>query len=96
MELYPSKRDYSAATRERMAREGTAMKDGSFPIANETDLRNAIQSVGRASDYDAARRHIISRARALGLTEVLPDDWRKNPTGKSWGGIFNVPVNWKI
>lgn len=96
MELYMSKRDYSAAARERMAREGTAMRDGSFPIANETDLRNAIQSVGRASDYDAARRHIIRRARALGLTEVLPDDWQKSPTGKSWGGIFNGPTNWKI
>lgn len=96
MELYMSKRDYSAASRERMAREGTAMRDGSFPIANEADLRNAIQSVGRASDYDAARRHIIRRARALGLMEILPDDWQKNPTGKSWGGIFNGPTNWKI
>lgn len=96
MELYMNKRDYSSAARERMAREGTAMRDGSFPIANETDLRNAIQSVGRASDYDAARRHIIRRARALGLMEILPDDWQKNPTGKSWGGIFNGPTNWKI
>lgn len=88
------KRDYSAATRERMAREGTAMRDGSFPIANETDLRNAIQSVGRAANYDAARRHIIRRARALGLTELLPEDWNVDKT--LWRGSIAGPVNYKI
>lgn len=76
------KRDYSASARRRMAQSGEAMKDGSFPIANETDLRNAIQSVGRASDYNAARRHIIRRARALGLTELLPEDWNVPNTNK--------------
>ena len=96
MYLDMSKRDYSAASRRRMAESGEAMRDGSFPIANEADLRNAIQSVGRAADYDAARRHIIRRARALGMTDILPEDWRKNPTGKSWGGIISGPVNWKI
>lgn len=70
------KRDYSRASRRRMAATGEAMSDGSFPIANETDLRNAIQSVGRASNYGAARRHIISRARSLDLTRLLPDDWK--------------------
>ena len=96
MHLDMNKRDYSAASRRRMAESGEAMRDGSFPIANEADLRNAIQSVGRASDYDAARRHIIRRARALGMTDILPEDWRKNPTGKSWGGIISGPVNWKV
>ena len=71
-----AKRDYNTAARRRMASTGAAMPDGSFPIANETDLRNAIQSVGRASNYEAARRHIISRARSLGLTRLLPDDWK--------------------
>lgn len=88
------KRDYSASTRERMAREGTAMRDGSFPIANETDLRNAIQSVGRASNYDAARRHIIRRARALGLIELLPEDWNVDKT--LWRGSIAGPVDYKI
>lgn len=88
------KRDYSAATRERMAREGTAMRDGSFPIANETDLRNAIQSVGRAANYDAARRHIIRRARALSLTQLLPDDWNVDKT--LWRGSIAGPVDYKI
>lgn len=88
------KRDYSAATRERMAREGTAMRDGSFPIANETDLRNAIQSVGRAANYDAAKRHIIRRARALGLTQLLPEDWNIDKT--LWRGSIAGPVDYKI
>lgn len=87
------KRDYSAATRERMAREGTAMRDGSFPIANRTDLRNAIQSVGRASNYEAARKHIIRRARALGAEDMLPEEWN---TEKFWGGAVLGPLNMKI
>lgn len=70
------KRDYSSESRRQMAASGQAMPDGSFPIANRTDLRNAIQSVGRASNYDAARRHIIRRARALGATDMLPEDWK--------------------
>ena len=72
------KRDYSTEARRRMAGSGQAMPDGSFPIANRTDLRNAIQSVGRASNYEAARRHIISRARALGAEDMLPEDWKKS------------------
>ena len=71
-----AKRDYNTAARRRMAQSGAAMPDGSFPIANETDLRNAIQSVGRASNYEAARRHIVRRARSLGLTSLLPEDWK--------------------
>jgi hypothetical protein len=70
------KRDYSTESRRRMAASGQAMPDGSFPIANRTDLRNAIQSVGRASNYDAARKHIIRRARALGASDMLPEDWK--------------------
>lgn len=71
------KRDYSPSARRRMAANGEAMKDGSFPIANETDLSNAIQSVGRAANYAAAKRHIIRRARALGMIEMLPEEWKK-------------------
>jgi len=70
------KKDYSSEERRRMASRGQAMPDGSFPIANREDLRNAIQSVGRASNYEAARRHIIRRARSLGVTDMLPEDWK--------------------
>ena len=84
------KRDYNTAARRRMAASGVAMNDGSFPIANRQDLLNAIQSVGRASNYDAARRHIISRARTLGLVNLLPKDW--NVRKFDWSGSFS-PFN---
>lgn len=70
------KRDYGTEARRRMAESGAAMPDGSYPIRDEADLRNAIQAVGRAKNYEAARRHIIRRARALGLTSLLPEDWK--------------------
>ena len=87
------KRDYSMDARRRMAESGQAMPDGSFPIANTADLRNAIQSVGRASNYEAARRHIIGRARALNAMDMLPEDWRNKATKgmTEWAGsIFDL------
>ena len=82
------KRDYSTDARRRMAESGEAMPDGSFPIANRADLRNAIQSVGRASNYEAARRHIISRARALGAEDMLPEEWR-GPKKSMWSSALS-------
>lgn len=87
------KRERSMATRERLAETGAAMEDGSYPIVTEQDLRNAIQAVGRAKNYEAAKQHIIRRARALGMTEMLPEDWKnsaqKGMTG--WGGsVFDL------
>lgn len=68
-------RDFSREKRKQLAQEGKALPDGSFPIVTVGDLRNAIQALGRASDKDKARRHIIKRARALRKTDMLPDDW---------------------
>jgi hypothetical protein len=82
------KRDYSMEARRRMAESGQAMDDGSFPIANKTDLSNAIQAVGRAKNYEAARRHIISRARALGAEEMLPKDWN-NSSKSVWSSALS-------
>ena len=87
------KREFSTAARERMAGAGTAMPDGSFPIANRADLMNAIRSVGRAKDYGAARAHIIRRARALNAMDMLPEDWRNKATkgvGEWSGSIFDL------
>ena len=70
------KRAFSEDKRQEMAKEGTAMSDGSFPIASENDLRNAIMAHGRAKDIDAAKAHIKSRAAALGLEAMLPEDWK--------------------
>jgi hypothetical protein len=69
------KREVSDKEREHLADEGHAMPDGSYPIANESDLRNAIQAFGRAKDKEAVRAHIIRRAKQLGRTDLLPADW---------------------
>lgn len=61
--------------RDRLAKEGKALPDGSFPIANLDDLRNAIQAIGRASDPDAAKALIKKRARELGHPELIPEGW---------------------
>lgn len=72
------KRMYSREQREAMAETGEAMEDGSFPIADEADLSNAIQSVQRAKDVDAAKVHIAKRAKELGLEDMLPDGFVSN------------------
>lgn len=71
------KREFSEAKREDLADEGKALPDGSYPIANTNDLKNAIQAYGRAKNKAAVKRHIIKRARALGATDLLPEDWGK-------------------
>ena len=80
------KREFDTEQRRRAAESGVAMPDGSFPIANRQDLANAIRSIGRAADYDKAKRHIISRARALGAVTMLPEEWGVKKGG--WGGHF--------
>jgi hypothetical protein len=70
-----AKRDVSDKERARLAEQDKAMPDGGYPIANESDLRNAIQAFGRAKDPEAVRAHIIRRARELGCTNLLPADW---------------------
>lgn len=68
-------REFDTAKRKAMAKRNTAMPDGSFPIANAEDLRNAIQAIGRAKEPDKVKAHIRRRAKALGLTELLPNSW---------------------
>ena len=70
------KRDFSKDERDEAASKGQAMPDGSFPIKTEEDLHNAIRLVGRAKDPDAAKAHIKERAKAMGLADSLPDDWK--------------------
>jgi len=67
------KRMYSREQREAMAESGEAMEDGSFPIADEADLKNAIMAHQRAKDVDAAKAHIMKRAKELGLEEMIPE-----------------------
>ena len=69
------KRMYDDETRDKMAEAGEAMSDGSFPIADEDDLKNAIQAYGRAKDKEAAKAHIMKRAAELDMEDMIPEDW---------------------
>lgn len=77
-----AKRAFDAKQRQTDAGSGKALPDGSFPIENKSDLRNAIQAHGRAKDKEAAKKHIISRAKSLGCTDMLPDGWTQTPNKK--------------
>jgi hypothetical protein len=68
-------RDFSPEQRDEMAKSGVAMPDGSYPIPDEDALSRAIQSIGRATNRAAVMAHIKKRAKALGKTDVLPEDW---------------------
>lgn len=50
-----------------------------YPIENVGDLKDAIQAYGRAkaSDKDEVRAHIISEAKRLGRSDLIPDNWTK-------------------
>lgn len=69
------KRMYNDERRTELAEGGMALPDGSYPIVDEADLKNAIQAFGRAKDKDAAKRHIMKRARALGKEDMIPEEW---------------------
>ena len=71
-----AKRKFSSEQRARMADAGTAMPDGSYPIANRKDLMNAIRSWGRGGADPKVKEHIKRRARALGASDMIPENWK--------------------
>ena len=64
--------------RMKLAGEGKAMKDGSFPIESVQDVRAAIHAYGRAKDENksAVRKHIIKRANKLNVRHLIPENWK--------------------
>ena len=72
---WEEKRTFTQAQRDSAASSGHALPDGSYPIESEQDLRNAIQAIGRAKDPAKAKAHIKKRARALGLSDLIPEGW---------------------
>jgi hypothetical protein len=69
---------FSDEERTKLADKGFALPDGSYPIRNEDDLRNAIRAYGRSKPQERVkvRKHIAKRARALGKTYLIPEDWK--------------------
>ncbi len=67
----------SKQMRDRLASKGLALPDGSYPIRNASDLKNAIQAYGRAplSKRASVKRHIMSRARTLKKLDLIPEKW---------------------
>ena len=63
-----------------LAKKGLALDDGSFPIKDLADLKNAIQAYGRAKDQSKAAKFIAKRAKALGAEDLIPDteDFQKS------------------
>ncbi len=60
--------EFSEGQRASLAREGEALPDGSYPIRNCDDLRNAVHAYGRAKESHraAVAAHIRKRHRELG------------------------------
>jgi hypothetical protein len=77
------KRAFSDEARTQMAEEGKAMSDGSYPIESVMDLKNAISAFGRAKDKEAAKKHIMKRAKSLGQETLIPDNWVSGSGEKS-------------
>lgn len=64
-------KSYTAEQRRKMAKNGTAMPDGSYPIADCEDASNARQAIGRSSESKrpAVQAHINKRVKALGCSK---------------------------
>ena len=77
--------DMKVAERRKYAAKGWALPDGSFPINNAAQLKDAIRLVGNAKDPAKAKAHIIKRAEALGLTSMLPKGWDAGKDKESKG-----------
>ena len=76
------KRAFSDDERKKMASKGEAMPNGGFPINSVATLKDAIQSIGRAKDPVAAKKHIIARAEALGKSDLIPQSWKSVQIGE--------------
>jgi len=70
-------RDFSKRERMSLAMKGQALEDGSYPIPDKAHLHSAIVLAQSGhGDVAAAKRLIKKRARELGATDMLPDDWK--------------------
>jgi hypothetical protein len=91
-----NKTDFSTKERKTLAKKGEALPDGSFPIRNSQDLKDAIKSWGRASDPERAKSWIKKRAKQLDLENLLPEDWvekcdEEMDLQKAEAFLFGVP-----
>lgn len=78
-----AKRFFSQEKRDSMANSGAAMDDGSFPINNAEDVRNAVRLSGHHKNHSEAevRAHIVRRAKAVGAEGEIPEGWESGNDG---------------
>jgi len=71
------KREVSDAKREKLADQGKALPDKSYPMETIGDLANAIKAYGRCPEEKrpALRKLIVRNARRLKAMNMVPKDW---------------------
>lgn len=82
--------EFTDDQREKLAEKKQAMPDGSYPIRNRKDLKNAIQAYGRSKNKQKTKAWIKKRARELKAEDLLPDEWTEEVwhygiKGMKWG-----------
>lgn len=89
-----AKAKYDADDLKRMAANGEAMENESYPIADRADLEDAIHAVGRGgASHDAIRRHIERRAKALGASSMIPDNWAADGSLKKESAVADTDMD---
>ena len=83
---------YTDEERKALADKGFALSDGSFPIKNLNDLKNAIMAYGRAKDQARAAKFIVKRAKTLGAEDLIPDTPDFQKSLKESNRIDNVAI----
>lgn len=99
------KAKYSAEDKRKLAAQGHAMRgpggEPDYPIDDQEDLDRAINAVGRGgADHDKIRAYIIRRAREMGHTDMIPDNWAsdgslKQPVSKADGAMDPGSPAWE-
>lgn len=69
--------EFTEKQREKLADKKEAMPDGSFPIRNRSDLKNAIKAFGRSKNPEKTKAWIKRRAKELDAEDLLPESWKE-------------------
>jgi HK97 family phage prohead protease len=89
---------YTADDKKSLLAKGHAIKnakgDPSYPVDDEEDLKNAIQAVGRGgTDHDSIRKYVAGRAKAMGLSSLIPDNWNSDGSLKEQNSAVSAAEN---
>lgn len=76
--------EFTTKQRENLAEKQEAMPDGSYPIRNRSDLKNAIQAIGRSKNPAKTKAWIKKRARELDAEDLLPESWMEHSDDSSY------------